>query len=75
MMKFIVAYVVFQIIIFTVLIVISSKKDKRFAAAIQKPPPNFEPTNEVFYDPIENIMKRVYYNQFTGERIYLTELD
>jgi hypothetical protein len=73
-MKWIFAYVGFQLIVLITLFVFSWLRDKRLHDVQGNTlPPGFVPTNEITIDPIDGRKCRVYYNPVTGERFYHEE--
>ncbi|ATF13449.1 hypothetical protein HP398_03635 [Brevibacillus sp. HB1.4B] len=73
-MIYVVYYIVFQILLFITLLIISKIKDKRLHQDHgEVVPPGFEPTNEVTIDPVTQEKRRVYFNPKTGDRYYKIE--
>ncbi|CAI8723149.1 hypothetical protein ACFYU8_00045 [Brevibacillus sp. NPDC003359] len=73
-MIYILYYIVFQILLFITLLIISKIKDKRLHADHGEiVPPGFESTNEVTIDPVTQEKRRVYFNPKTGDRYYKVE--
>lgn len=73
-MIYIIYYIVFQILLFITLLIISKIKDKRLHQDHGEiVPPGFEPTNEVTIDPVTQEKRRVYFNPKTGDRYYKVE--
>ncbi|MBW5467065.1 hypothetical protein GPJ61_04145 [Brevibacillus formosus] len=73
-MIYLIYYIVFQILLFIALLIISKFKDKRLHQDHgEVVPPEFEPTNEVTIDPVSQEKRRVYFNPKTGDRYYKVE--
>lgn len=72
-MKWLLYYLVFQLIVTLIFWIISRRKDKRYNAASMKAAEGFEPTQEVSIDPVTQVETRVYVKPDTGERMYIEE--
>ncbi|AWX56459.1 hypothetical protein AB432_016070 [Brevibacillus brevis] len=73
-MIYVLYYIVFQILLFITLLIISKIKDKRLHADHGEiVPPGFVSTNEVMIDPVTQEKRRVYFNPKTGDRYYKIE--
>ncbi|UFT98618.1 hypothetical protein KO561_15665 [Radiobacillus kanasensis] len=76
MMKFVIGYLIFQIVLFLVLLIISNRTDKRNRGKfvhINKVPPGFEKTSESFIDTKSKVPVYVYFHPETGKRLYVIE--
>lgn len=72
MSKIIIFYLLFQLLLFIVLLAVSSKLDKRNLKSTHIPE-GFVPTKEKIIDPEKNEQFIVYYHPKTGERIYIED--
>ncbi len=72
-MKWLLYYFLFQLLIGLAFWFFSKKKDKRYQQNTGVLSAEFEPTQEVFFDPISNVLTRVYVNPQTGERKYVED--
>ncbi|MBM7649240.1 hypothetical protein JOC78_002193 [Bacillus ectoiniformans] len=73
MWKWVILYFAGQVILLAVLILISRFTDKRYKSSESEIPAGFVKTDEVSIDPISGEKTRVFYNELTGERIYIKE--
>jgi hypothetical protein len=74
MMKWVIGYLIFQVLLFVIILLITNKTDKRSATKTYKPnevPDGFEKTSESFVDTKTKNVVYVYYNKHTGKRIYV----
>ncbi|WP_202925662.1 hypothetical protein [Virgibacillus sp. MSP4-1] len=74
MMKFVIGYFVFQILLLIVILAITHHTDKNSRKAFLQPnevPEGFEKTSETFIDTKTKKTIYVYYNRLTGKRIYV----
>lgn len=66
------AYFAFQIAVVAVIIMVSRKSDKRYKpGGAVSVPDGYEPTEEVYIDPVSGVKTRVYYHPKTGDRQYI----
>ncbi|MET3321762.1 UNVERIFIED_ORG: elongation factor P hydroxylase [Peribacillus simplex] len=72
-MKWIWYYFLFQICLLLLFWIFSKRKDRRYKANNDDLSKDFEPTQEVFIDPISKVLIRVYVNRKNGERRYIEE--
>ncbi|MDN3015623.1 hypothetical protein PH210_05295 [Paenibacillus sp. BSR1-1] len=72
-MKWVLYYLVFQICLVLFFWIYSKRKDRRYKDNVDDLSLDFEPTQEVFIDPVSKVKKRVYVNPKNGERIYKEE--
>jgi hypothetical protein len=74
-MKFVIGYVVLEVIILIVCILLGYLiYDKRFKRNHGiKVPDGFQSTDEISIDPVTGEKTKVYYNHDTGERFYKKE--
>lgn len=71
MMKFILYYFLFQLVILAIFLLLSKIKDKRYKNDLNKDiPEGFQKTDEVSIDPVSGKKLIVFYNNDTGDRIY-----
>lgn len=71
MLKFIVSYLAFEIIIVVGAIAFSLwRRQKRLKQKDQQPSEGFVMTQEIFIDPTTGIKQQVWFNPKTGERRY-----
>lgn len=73
MWKWVILYFAGQLVLLLAFIVISRFTDKRYKSAEFDIPPGFVKTDEVSIDPISGEKTRVFYNEQTGERIYIKQ--
>ncbi|MBB6454076.1 hypothetical protein HNQ94_002527 [Salirhabdus euzebyi] len=77
MWKFIVAYFIFQLVLFIVILLLTNRTDKKSATTKYIPvadvPEGFQKTSESFLDNKTNQPVFIYYNPTTGKRIYVQE--
>ncbi len=75
-MKYIIGYVIFQVVLLLVLFVVTNKTDKRSKSKLihsNQVPAGFEKTSESYIDSRTKKKIYVYYNSSTGKRIYVEE--
>ncbi len=73
-LKIIIGYLIFQVILLIILFAFTNFTDKKSSRTYLRPnevPEGFQKTKETFLDPKTNNVIYVYYNEMTGERIYV----
>ncbi|WP_102029268.1 hypothetical protein [Salirhabdus sp. Marseille-P4669] len=71
---FIIGYLIFQVVLFVVILLITNRTDKKGKIKYYKPnevPVGFMKTKESFIDTSTKQVIYVYYNKSTGQRIYV----
>ncbi|PZM63884.1 hypothetical protein [Paenibacillus dendritiformis] len=74
MLKWILAYFGFQLILFVILLLVARKKDRRLhLEQAEEVPDGCIPTREISRDPSTGQIVTVYYDPATGKRYYRQE--
>jgi flagellar basal body-associated protein FliL len=72
-MKWVLYYLLLQTCFIIFFWIFSKRKDTRYKENNEQLSKEFQPTEEVFIDPVTNVIKRVYVNSKNGERRYIEE--